>query len=217
MPVGRFSNFSLMSKPVPGVHPGGRPTFLCEQESRQRNRPGETAHPLGGFPALLEQRGPRPTRAATLCSNSDAESVLEARCARASLFCAARRFLRGSSPTAATANSHTRQPAVAGCSFTPPLAPPRSGRLQARVRSTLQELTRDACLNAVSKANEASLARGLKSEHRRAPRSAAQGRGGRGRLFAYFLVAQKVGRPPGRIPGMGLGTNPLVRAKRNQP
>jgi hypothetical protein len=32
------------------------------------------------------------------------------------------------------------------------------------------------------------------------------GRGGRGELFAYFLADQKVGRPPGRTPGMGLAT-----------
>ena len=43
-----------------------------------------------------------------------------------------------------------------------------------------------------------------RSEHRRAPRCEAKGRTVRGRLFAYFLVAQKVGRPPGRTPGMGL-------------
>ncbi len=43
-------------------------------------------------------------------------------------------------------------------------------------------------------------------EYRRAARCAAKGRAVRGRLFAYFLVAQKVGRPPGRTPGMGLGT-----------
>ena len=46
------------------------------------------------------------------------------------------------------------------------------------------------------------------AEHRRAARCAAKGRAVRGRLFAYFLVAQKVGRPPGRTPGMGLGVKP---------
>jgi hypothetical protein len=43
-----------------------------------------------------------------------------------------------------------------------------------------------------------------RSEHRRAARCEAKGRTVRGRLFAYFLVAQKVGRPPGRTPGIGL-------------
>ena len=38
-------------------------------------------------------------------------------------------------------------------------------------------------------------------EYRRAARCEAEGRADRGRLFAYFLVAQKVGRPPGRTPG----------------
>ena len=38
-------------------------------------------------------------------------------------------------------------------------------------------------------------------EQRRAARCEAKGRTERGRLFAFFLVAQKEGRPPGRRPG----------------
>ena len=45
-------------------------------------------------------------------------------------------------------------------------------------------------------------------EYRRAARCEAKGRAVRGRLFAFFLVAQKEGRPPGRRPGMGLATKP---------
>src|SRR5262249_14753552 len=47
-------------------------------------------------------------------------------------------------------------------------------------------------------------------EHRREPHSEATGRAVRGRLFAYFLVAQKVGRPPGRIPGWVSRVKPPV-------
>jgi len=45
-------------------------------------------------------------------------------------------------------------------------------------------------------------------EHRREARCEAKGRCGQGRLFAFFLVAQKEGRPPGRRPGMGLAIKP---------
>ena len=50
-------------------------------------------------------------------------------------------------------------------------------------------------------------------EQRREARSEAKGRADRGRLFAYFLVAQKVGRPPGRTPGAMPRTRRLFTSK----
>ena len=47
-------------------------------------------------------------------------------------------------------------------------------------------------------------------EQRREARCEAKGRTERGRLFAFFLVAQKEGRPPGRTPGTTLATKPTV-------
>ena len=50
---------------------------------------------------------------------------------------------------------------------------------------------------------------GLKAEHRRAARCEAKGRAVRGRLLCLLSCAhKKVGRPPGRTPGMGLAINP---------
>jgi hypothetical protein len=40
--VTRFTchvGIAVLPRPLPGVRPGGRPSFLCEQERRQRNRP----------------------------------------------------------------------------------------------------------------------------------------------------------------------------------
>ena len=46
----------------PGFRPGGRPTFLLRQESRQRRRPGFTGRPSADCPALLTPGGRRGTR-----------------------------------------------------------------------------------------------------------------------------------------------------------
>ncbi len=48
-----------------------------------------------GSPAMLERRGSRGTHFATLRSDSRAKSVVDARCARASAFCASRLLQRG--------------------------------------------------------------------------------------------------------------------------
>ena len=45
-----------------GSRPGGRPTFLRRQESRQRRRPGFTGRPSADCPALLTPGGRRGTR-----------------------------------------------------------------------------------------------------------------------------------------------------------
>jgi hypothetical protein len=151
---------------VPGVRPGGRPTFLSAQESRQRKRPEKTAP--AGSPALLERRGPRPTRAATLCSNSGAESVLEARCAQASPFCAARRFLRGSFETASsrkpTAKPESRWPrGISGY-------PLESAEQRKVLRPRAQRASRTDSARLFEQSVAARVARGAsRPEQRRAP------------------------------------------------
>ncbi len=159
--------------------------------------PGEA-----GCPAMLEDRGPRKTPAATLWSNSCAESVLEARkrAPRSSVLLGG---LEGEAPN--SRNSQTRNPAVIGLFIHPPSEP-------AEERRTSSPRAKHASTSDSRRLFEQSVAArvrraGLKSVHRRAARCAAEGRAVRGRLFAFFLVAQKEGRPPGRTPGMGLAKN----------
>jgi hypothetical protein len=95
---GRLTESWSMARPMPGVRPGGRPTFLCGQESRQRNRPCKTAP--SGFPAMLEAQGRAELTSLRSVQSGGAKSVLEARCARALGFCASRRFRRGTRRTA---------------------------------------------------------------------------------------------------------------------
>ena len=93
-----MSVFGLLARPVPGVRPGGRPTFLCAQESRQRKRPCKTAHPAGGFPSMLATQGRAQLASFALLTalrQRVAKSEVEARCARALGCCASRRFRRG--------------------------------------------------------------------------------------------------------------------------
>jgi hypothetical protein len=85
--------FGLLARSVPGFRPGGRPTFLCGQESRQRSRPCKTGP--AGSPAMLEAQGRAELTSLRSVQTSGAKSVLEARFARALGFCASRRFRRG--------------------------------------------------------------------------------------------------------------------------
>ena len=198
--------FGLAVRAVRGFRPRGRPTFLCAQESRQRRRPCKTAHPSGGCPAMLEAQGRAELAPLRSAQTSGAKSVLEACCARALGFCASRRFRRGGpkQPTRKpTAKPESRlAPAVHHSPFEPAEERrPSSPFAQRTSRTDSRRLFEQSVATRVRRA-------GLKVEHRREARCAAKGRAVRGRLFAYFLVAQKVGRPPGRTPGMGLGVKP---------
>ena len=183
-----------MARPMPGVRPGGRPTSLGAQRSRQENRPGETAHPAGGCPALLEQRGPRKTPFATLRSNSCAESVHEARCARASLFCAARRFLRGGSETAEQPAAKRDRRLAPAVQHTPLLNRREAQEPGARAQRASTTGFAPLCLSAVSTANEASWARPRASSIAGNP--AAKQRGG----FAGATLCLLSGRSESRSP-----------------
>jgi hypothetical protein len=61
---------------------------------------GQEALPCKTGPAMLERRGSSGTRAAALCSNNCAKSVVQACSARASGLCASRRFKSGGSEAA---------------------------------------------------------------------------------------------------------------------
>ena len=83
----------------------------------------------------------------------------------------------------------------------------------AEERRTLRPRAQRASLTDSAQLFERSVAKRVlrgasRSEHHRAARCEAKGRAVRGRLFAFVLVAQKVGRPPGRNPGMGLPEKP---------
>ncbi|MBT9492047.1 MAG: type II toxin-antitoxin system HicB family antitoxin [Paucibacter sp.] len=55
---------------MPGVRPGGRPSFLCAQERGQRRRPCRMALRVR---SVLKFAGPRPTHCATLRSDKGRE------------------------------------------------------------------------------------------------------------------------------------------------
>ena len=194
-----FAGFGFLARSMPGVRPGGRPTFLCAQESRQRKRPCKTAP--AGFPAMLATQGRAQLAsfaALTTLRQRGAKSEVDARCARALGCCASRRFRRGDPKQPNSQNS--QQPnATSLRSRLFSLSPlePAEQRKALRARAQHASTTDSAQLFERSVAKR--VLRGpSRPEQRREARRA--GRIG-GRLFAYFLVAQKVGRPPGRTPG----------------
>jgi hypothetical protein len=154
-----------------------------------------------GCPAMLEAQGSRGTHFATLRSNNCAKSVVEARCARALGFCASRRFRRGGPQTAQQPTAKPERRSHRGI--------PLTRFSPAEERKALRPRAQHASRTDSVRLSDRSVAEGVphgasRLEYRREPRSEAQGRGGRGELFGYFLADQKVTRPPRRNPGMGL-------------
>jgi len=153
-----------------------------------------------GSPAMLGARGSRGTRFTTLRSNSRAKSDDEARFARASGSCASRLLQRGT-PKQPTAKPASRlAPAV--------LYAPFSTAVQRKVlRARAQLASRTDSVRLFERSVAKRVPHGpSRPEQRREPTRAAGRRCGRGELFAYFLAAQKVGRPPGRNPGTAFAT-----------
>ncbi len=69
--------------------------FLSDQKEGKKSPLFRRPSRSEGFPAMLERRGSRGTRFATLRSDSRAKSDVDACCARASPFCASRLLQRG--------------------------------------------------------------------------------------------------------------------------
>ena len=135
-----------------------------------------------------------------------AKSVLEARCARAPGSCASRRFRRGD-PQQPNSQQPSPQAGWRRLFLHTPFEP-------AEQRKALRACAKRTSTSDSAQLSERSVAKRVlrgpsRPEQRRVARCEAKGRAVRGRLFAFFLVAQKEGRPPGRRPGMGLATNPL--------
>jgi hypothetical protein len=194
---------------VPGVRPGGRPTFLCAQESRQRKRPCKTGP--AGSPAMLASPGPRRTPCVR-CAHSGqtaARSQFSRRAARAPGLAALLGGLEGESR-----NSQLQQPTAQPES---PLAPavlyaPFSAAEERKTRSPRAQLASSTDSRRLFEQSVAArVRRGASGLSTAGNPERSEGRRGRGELFAYFLAVQKVGRPPGRNPGMGLGVNPKQR------
>ena len=62
-PLSPYGRLSVLLRHIGrGLAPGGRPTFLLRQESRQRRRPATPGRPLADCPALLPSGGRRGTR-----------------------------------------------------------------------------------------------------------------------------------------------------------
>ncbi len=212
----------------PGIRPGGRVTFFCvAKESNQRK-----ATPLSASPALrsgatcgarasgLPQNSRRSLR--SLCSDSCGKSDHEA-CLSFGRHAAGCTALLGAARGGGeplgpllrsadrTANNQKPKYAPRRVGVQSPLRVPRSaGAPAARLPKDRRASTSD--LPQLSEQRE----RSERSEFcgrpaTRAPqvaRSEAEGHAQWGRLFfAYFLLAKqkKVSRPPGRIPGSGLG------------
>jgi hypothetical protein len=229
-------DFGLTPPPMPGVRPGGRPTFLCGQESRQRNRPCKTG-PAGCLAchAACMRHGVRQASHSTqvLCSvlshcvgtqgRGELAPLRSAQTGAASQFlkCASRTPWVPALLSGFEGEHQNSQPQQPTAKPTGRLAPAvlHSPLKPAEERRTLRPCAQRTSSTDSAQLFERSVAKRVlrgasRSEHRRAARCEAKGRAVRGRLFACFWVAQKEGRPPGRIPGWASRGNPHQREGR---
>jgi hypothetical protein len=188
--------------------PAGDLLFVSTK-SRQKATPAKP--PLrcaSGCPAMLEARGQRQTPFAhcVRCGQTVALSQLLKRAARAPWVAA----LLGGFEGEAQNSRNSQQPSASTgwrrLFLQSPLEP-------AEQRKALRARAQHASSSDSAQLFDRSVAEGVlrgpsRPEQRR--EAGAKRKAGRigGRLFAYFLVAQKVGRPPGRTPGMGLASEP---------
>ena len=183
--------------------------LFAPPKSRRKALPCKTAR-RSRVPCDARSPAPRPTHFATLRSNKGARSQFLKRAARAPRASALLGGLEEEAP-----NSRSQQPTAKPASRLAPAVhhtpfEPAEERRSLRPRAQRASRTDSAQLFERSVA-ERVLRGASSSEHRRAARCAAKGRAVRGRLFAFFLVAQKEGRPPGRTPGTGLRIKPKQR------
>jgi hypothetical protein len=71
--------FGLAPRPSRDFVPAADSLSCARKKISKESAPAKPPTASGGCPAMLETRGPHETRAATLCSNSRAESEVEAR------------------------------------------------------------------------------------------------------------------------------------------
>jgi hypothetical protein len=197
-----LSELGLMPTPGRGFVPAADSPSCANKKVSKEVAPEKP--PLRGALRCSEPRdAPNSLRYAPFRQRG-AKSELEACCARAPASCASRMFLREAPKQP---NSQTRRPGVTGLFSHPPSEPAekRSG-LQPRA----QHASSTDSAQLFDQSGAAGVLRGVaRREHHRAARCEAKGRADRGRLFAFILVAQKEGRPPGRRPGMGLTANAI--------
>ncbi len=201
-----FRCCGFVVRPSRGFVPAADLLF-APPKSRQKALPCKTGP--AGCPAMLERRGLRRTRAATLCSNNCAKSVDEALFERASPFCASRRFRRGGPETA---NSQAQQPA-GGCIPLTPFSP-------AEERKVLRPRAKHASRTDSARLFEQSVAARVpggasRLEYRREPE--AQRRAGRSGGALWLLSGGPENRrfrrsqsdsPAGAKSRLGLGEKP---------
>jgi hypothetical protein len=194
--------FVFLARPSGDFAPAGD-LLSGPPESRQRAAPAKP--PLRGSLRCSEPgAAPNSLRYAPF-KQRGAKSGVEACCARAPGSCASRRFRRGAPEQP---NNQQPNPKAGGrrLFLHSPFEP-------AEERKALRPRAQRASTSDFAQLSERSVAKRVlreasRLEYRRAARCEAKGRAVRGRLFAFFLVAQKEGRPPGRRPGMGLATKP---------
>ena len=202
MVVGRYSDCSLAPRPSRDFGPAADLLF-APPKSRQKALPCKTGP--AGSPVMLEPQGRAELTSLRSVQTSVASQFLK-RAAHAPWTPALLGGLEGEAPK----QPNSQQPGPqAGWRrlFIHPPSEPAEERRALRPRAQHASSTDFAQLSERSGA-ERVLREALTTEHRRAARCEAKGRAVRGRLFAFFLVAQKEGRPPGRRPGMGLGDKP---------
>ena len=198
----------VLARPSGEFAPAGDLLFV-PPKSRQKAPPDRAALRFAsGSLRCSGLEGSRGTRFATLRSNNRAKSVVEACCARAlkALRCsAALKGVRRNTSNARPVRLATR---LFGCSTVGCSESPLQNRREAQkpgARAQHASTTYSAPLSDRSERSERrefGAGPGLRASQGTPKRSA--GAVLQGSLFAYFLAGQKVGRPPGRIPGMGL-------------
>ena len=181
-----------------GCRPGDRLTFVSAQESKQRNRPCETAP--AGFPTRLDAQGRAELTSRRSVQTSGAESELQACYARDLSVCVSRRFRKREPGSAEQPPANPASPSPRRISLTP-FSPAE------QCKGLKPGAKRASSTDFAQWSGQSVVARVL-------PRA-----GRPGRALGYFLAGQTVTRPPGRNPkvspkanpGRGRGTQPIQR------
>ena len=184
--------FGLTVSAVPGVRPGGRPTFLCGQESRQRNRPCSVAPRCARGPLRCSQPKARAELTSLRSVQTAARSQSLMRAARAPWVAALLGSSKGeprNSPTAKPASRSQR-----GISLSP--------FSTAEERKVLRPCAQRTSTSDFARLSERSVAKRVpreasRPEYRRAP--AAQRRAVRSGVVSLptFLSTQESRSPAG--------------------